>query len=171
MSMHVTRIRPRSWLAAAAMLALGMFAASCTLVGQGDLHVSNDLSGIGQDNTRLLAFERDSGDVVPPQGYLALFVKGDDFGTPPSYGMNGYLYLVSTDDPCPESEGAPEAFELADVRIDGIVTVVNGSVNQFIFVPDTAATKKDNWALIDPLELAGFPDQHLAYRCGKVTWS
>ncbi len=167
----IRTIRRRALLATAALAALALFAASCELVGEGDLHISNDLSGLGADNTILRAYEADTGEPVPPAGYLSLFVRGDDFGTPPSYGMDGYLFLVATDDACPESEGAPESFELADVDIHGIVTVIDGSVNQFVFVPDNSATKKDQWALIAPVELDGFPDEHLAYRCGTVTWS
>src|SRR4051812_5902111 len=74
---------------------LAVFAAaaamSCTLVGQGDLHVANDLSGIGRDNTTFHAYAPEPGDVWPPAGYVNIFVTGDDFGTPPSYGMNGYV--------------------------------------------------------------------------------
>lgn len=167
----VRNIRRRALLATGALALFALFAASCELVGEGDLHVSNDLSGIGQDNTVLRAYAAEGSEAVPPAGYINLYIRGDDFGTPPSYGMDGYLYLVSTDDPCPESEGAPEAFELADVDINGIVTVIDGSVNQFVFVPDNASTRKDRWALIEPTELAGFPGEHLAHRCGTVTWN
>lgn len=166
----IRNIRRRALLATAGLALFALFAASCELVGEGDLHVSNDLSGIGRDNTILRAYAADAGEPVPPAGYLSLFIRGDDFGRPPSYGMNGYLYLVSTDDACPESEGAPESFELADVDIRGIVTVTNGSVNQFVFVPDNASTRDDRWALIEPTELDGYPDEHLAHRCGTVTW-
>lgn len=150
---------------------LGLFISSCTLVGQGDLHVANDQSGIGADNTIFRAFVADSGDVFPPPGQLNLFVRGDDFGKPPAYGMNGYLYLVRSNLQCPQSEGAPEAFTLSDVTLVGIVTVTNGSVNQFLLMPDSTAARQSHWALIELFELAGFPGKHLIHRCGEVTWS
>ena len=161
--------RPRA--AVAALIIGTLFAASCTLVGQGNLHVSNDLSGIGADNTTLRAFAPDPGDAFPPNGYVSLFVKGDDFGRPPSYGMNGYLYLVRTDLACPQSEGAPEAFTLSDVTIVGIITVTNGSVNQFEIMQDTPANRQSHWALIEINELDGYPALHLVHRCGSVTWT
>ena len=164
--------RPLVSRVAVALLALGaLVAASCTLVGQGALHVANDLSGIGADNTTLRAYVADPGDPFPPAGYANLFVKGDDFGHPPSYGMNGYLYLVSTNDPCPMSEGAPEAFTLGQVTIVGIATVTNGSVNQFFLMQDTPASRQARFALIEINELAGYPGLHLIHRCGDVTWS
>ncbi len=153
------------------LAAAAIFAASCTLVGQGDLHVSNDESGIGADNTTFRAYVADSGDPFPAPGYLSMFVRGDDFGQPPSYGMNGYLYLVSTSDPCPQSEGAPEAFTLAQVNIAGIVTVSYGSVNQFVTVQDSAAARRPQWALIEINELTGYPGLHLIHRCGAVSWT
>lgn len=164
------RISTRSRLAIGALIIGSIFAASCTLVGQGDLRVANDLSGIGADNTTLKAFAPDPGDVFPPAGYLTLFVKGDDFGLPPSYGMNGYLYLVRTDLECPQSEGAPEGFNLSDVTIVGVVTVTNGSVNQFLTMPDIPSTRQARWALIEINEFAGYQPLHLAQRCGAVTW-
>ena len=90
-------------------------------------------------------------------GFVDLFVKGDDFGQPPTYGMNGYLYLVRTDLACPESEGAPEAFTLADVTLVGIVTVTNGSVNQNVTMLDTAANRQSHWALIGSTSWRAFP--------------
>jgi hypothetical protein len=166
----IRRIALRPRLALLALAIGATLAASCTLVGQGDLHVSNDLSGIGADNTTLRAYAPDSGDAFPPPGYLALFVKGDDFGRPPSYGMNGYLYLVSTNMACPQSEGAPEGFNLSDVTVVGIVTVTNGSVNQFLTMQDTPANRQANWALIEINEFAGYEPLHLAHRCGAVQW-
>lgn len=157
-----------------APLALGVLmiaAASCRIVGQGDLRIANDLSGIGADNTTLRAFAADPGDAWPPPGYVNLFVKGDDFGLPPSYGMTGYLYLVRTNLNCPQSEGAPEQFGLSDVTIVGIITVTNGSVNQFVTMPDTAANRSSRWALIEINEIAGVPGAHLIHRCGTVTWT
>ncbi len=53
---------------------------------------------------------------------------------------NGRKYLVRTDLDCPQSEGAPEAFSLNDVTIVGLVTVTNGSVNQFLLMQDNAAS-------------------------------
>lgn len=166
----IRRISMRSRLAILALALTSALAASCTLVGQGDLHVSNDLSGIGADNTTLRAYAPDPGDAFPPAGYLTLYVKGDDFGLPPSYGMNGYLYLVRTDLECPQSEGAPEGFNLSDVTIVGIVTVTNGSVNQFLTMQDSPANRQSRWALIEINELAGYEPLHLAHRCGTVDW-
>ncbi len=152
-------------------LVAGMLATvSCTLVGQGHLNVANDLSGIGRDNTTLQAFAPGPGDVWPPAGQVNLWVKGDDFGKPPSYGVNGYLYLVRTGAACPQSEGAPEAFTLSQVTITGIVTVTNGSVNQFLTMADTPANREARWALIEIGEVPGYPGQHLIHRCGTVTW-
>ncbi len=156
------------------VLVLGVgavFAASCTLVGSGKLNVANDQSGIGADNTTFSAYAADPGDAFPPAGQLAVFVRGDDFGRPPSYGMNGYLYLVATSRTCPQSEGAPEAFVLGDVAIHGIVTVTDGSVNQFLLVPDALTSKAPRYALIEINELAGYPGQHLIHRCGQIDWN
>lgn len=153
------------------LIAAGLAAVSCTLVGQGNLHVANDLSGIGADNTTLRAFAPGPGDTWPPAGFVNLLIKGDDFGAPPSYGMNGYLYLVRTDLACPQAEGAPEAFTLNDVTIAGIVTVTNGSVNQFVTMQDISANRQSRWALIEINELAGYAGEHLIHRCGTVTWS
>lgn len=157
-------------LAAAALAAIAILAASCTLVGEGDLRVQNDLSGIGADNTIFRAFEADTGDVFPPAGYLNIFVRGDDFGRPPSFGLNSYLYLVRTDDACPESEGAPETFKLADVTLIGIVTITNGSANQFLLMPDAPGARQQTFALIEINEFEGFPGEHYIHRCGEVTW-
>ena len=158
------RLLPLSLLA-------GLALTGCTLVGQGDLHIANDESGIGRDNTVLRAFAPDPGDAWPPAGYVDVFVRGDDFGKPPSYGMNGYLYLVRTDAACPQSEGTPESFTLAQVNIVGIVTVINGSVNQFTAMQDSAANRQARFALIEINELAGFPGEHLIHRCGTVSWA
>jgi len=98
-------------------------------------------------------------------------VRGDDLGSPPSYGMNGFVYLVRTDLACPQAEGAPETYSLNDVTIAGIVTVTNGSVNQFVTMQDTPANRQSRWALIDIGELSGYPGAHLIRRCGEVTWS
>ncbi|MEK7693295.1 MAG: hypothetical protein AAB349_03815 [Chloroflexota bacterium] len=165
------RTLTRSRFSLVLLAAVALAAVSCTIVGQGNLHVANDLSGIGVDNTTLRAFAPDTGDPWPPAGFVDLFVKGDDFGQPPTYGMNGYLYLVRTDLACPESEGAPEAFTLADVTLVGIVTVTNGSVNQNVTMLDTTANRQSHWALIEINELAGFPGLHLIHRCGEVTWT
>jgi hypothetical protein len=150
---------------------LGVALASCRLVGQGDLHVANDLSGIGQDNTVLRAYAPDPGEPWPPAGFVNLFVKGDDFGKPPSYGLNSYLYLARTDAVCPQSEGMPESFELSDVTLLGIVTVVNGSVNQFVTMEDTPANRQARFVLMEVTELDGYPGEHLIHRCGTVTWT
>jgi hypothetical protein len=164
-------LRRRYLLALAPMLFAAIVAASCTLVGQGHLNVANDLSGIGADNTTLSAYVADPGEVWPPAGQINLFVKGDDFGKPPSYGMQGYLYLVRTEAACPQSEGAPESFTLNQVTIAGIITVKNGSVDQFVTMQDTASNRASRWALIEINELAGFPGEHLIHRCGTVTWT
>ena len=155
----------------APLIGFVLLAAGCELVGQGDLHIANDESGIGADNTIFRAFVSDPGDAFPPDGYLNIFVRGDDFGQAPDYGMDGYLYLVSTDEQCPQSEGAPESFTLDDVTIIGIATVTDGTVNQFFLTEDTAAARAPRWALIELFELDGFPDEHLIERCGEVTWS
>ncbi|HYM14804.1 MAG TPA: hypothetical protein VEZ14_04545 [Dehalococcoidia bacterium] len=164
---HVRSLR----IAALAAVGIGLLAASCTLVGQGNLHVANDLSGLAADNTMLRAFAPGPGDAWPPAGFVNLWVKGDDLGSPPSYGMNGYVYLVRTGLPCPMSEGRPETFRLSDVTITGIVTVTNGSVNQFLTMQDTPANRAAHWALIDIGELSGYPGEHFIRRCGDVTWS
>ena len=166
----LSAVLTRRRLAAVGFIAGMLATVSCTLVGQGSLHVANDLSGIGRDNTTLQAFAPQSSDVWPPAGQVNLWVKGDDFGHPPSYGMNGYLYLVRTGLACPQSEGAPEAFTLSQVTITGVVTVTNGSVNQFLTMPDTPANREARWALIEIGEVPGFPGQHLIHRCGTVTW-
>ncbi len=165
------RTSARARFAIILLAAFAVAAASCSLVGQGDLHVSNDLSGIGADNTTLRAFAPGSGDSFPPPGWLNLFVKGDDFGSPPAYGMNGYLYLVRTNLACPQSEGAPETFTLAQVTITGVVTVTSGSVNQFLLMQDTPANRQSNWALMEINEFAGYPGEHFIHRCGAVTWT
>lgn len=171
--MRLPRIRQRSSLRIAlAVLALaGLVLIGCRQVASGNLHVANDLSGIGQDNTFLRAYAPDPGDSWPPTGQVNIFVRGDDFGSPPSYGMNGYLYLVRTTAACPQSEGAPEVFTLSAVTITGVVTVTAGSVNQFVTMADTPANRAATWALID---VAPFPNTgggHLIRRCGTVTWT
>jgi hypothetical protein len=163
--------RTRAILFLSTAVAFALFGASCRLVGSGALHVANDESGLGADNTTFSAYAPDAGDAFPPQGHLALFVRGDDFGQPPAYGMNGYLYLVGSSKPCPESEGRPETFRLSDVAIRGIVTVTDGSVNQFLMVADNPTLMTPRWALIEINELAGFAGEHLVHRCGHVTWT
>lgn len=149
----------------------GLAAAACTLVGQGTLHVANDLSGLARDNTVFRAYAPEPGDLFPPAGYLNISVIGDDVGHPPSYGMNGYLYLVRTNAACPQAEGAPETFMLNAVTIVGVVTVRSGSIDQVVTIPDTPYARQDSWALIDIGELSGYPGQHYIYRCGTVTWT
>lgn len=153
------------------LIAVAVAAVSCRIVGQGPLHVANDLSGIGRDNTIFVAFAADPGEPWPPSGSVNILVKGDDFGQPPSYGMNGYLYLVRTDDACPMSEGAPQVFKLADVTIAGVITVTNGSVNQFVTMDDIPPNRRARWALIEIGETAGTGGGHLIHRCGTVVWS
>ena len=150
--------------------AAGMAAVSCTLIGQGSLHVSNDLSGIGADNTVLRFYAHNPGDTWPADGEFGVLVQGDDFGTPPSYGMNGTLLLVTTNAFCPMSEGAPETFKLTDVVVIGDVPVVNGSVNQAFRIPGVAESKRPTWALMETTELAGYPGVHKLHRCGTVTY-
>ena len=154
-----------------AVAVLGVAAAGCELVGQGALPVQNDLSGIGADNTVFYAFEHETGDVWPPAGMLSLAVRGDDFGRPPNYGMDGYLYLVRTDLDCPMAEAAPEVFELDDVTIVGVVTVTDGTVNQVLSMPDDPAARQARWALIELSEYSATEPGHAIYRCGTVTWS
>jgi len=164
-------IRNKRWLWPLAALALIAAATGCRHVGSGDLHVANDLSGIGRDNTVFHAYAPDTGDIWPPSGYVNLGIKGDDFGQPPSYGMNGYLFLVRTATACPMAEGAPEVYRLSDVTIVGIVTVTNGSVNQFLTMQDTPANRQAVWALIDIPEQPNTNGGHMVRRCGTVTWT
>jgi hypothetical protein len=154
-----------------ALGAVALTAAACELVGQGDLHVQNDLSGIGADNTVFYAWEHETGDTWPPAGFLSIAVRGDDFGTPPDYGLDGYLYLVHSDAACPMSEAAIEAFALADVTVVGVVTVTGGTVNQVLSTPDSAGAREDTWALIDIGEFSATEPVHKVHRCGTVTWS
>jgi len=154
-----------------ALVALGFAAVACTQVGVGDLHVANDLSGIGRDNTTFHAYEHDTGDTWPPSGQLSIYVRGDDIGNPPSYGQNGYLFLVRTTAACPMSEGAPEVFMLSDVTITEVVTVRDGTVDQVGLLPDTPANRAPTWALIEIGEEPNTGGGHLVRRCGTVTWS
>lgn len=160
----------RSRVALLLTVAAGMAAFLCTLIGQGQLHISNDESGIGANNTILRAYAHNTGDFWPGPGEIGVLVQGDDFGTPPSYGLNGTLLLVSTNAECPMSEGAPETFAMSDVTSIGSVPVVNGTVNQAFRVTDNASARAPRWALIEPDELAGFPGEHKIHRCGTVTW-
>lgn len=170
----ITPPRRRTGMSRIALLlviAAGLGAAACTLVGQGPLHIANDLSGLGRDNTMFRAYAPEPGDPFPPAGNLNISIMGDDFGHPPAYGMNGYVYLVRTNAACPQSEGAPETFMLNAVTIVGVVSVTNGSVNQIVTIPDTPSARQANWALIDVGELSGYPGQHFIYRCGTVVWT
>jgi hypothetical protein len=164
-------LRSRWFWPLASLALIAAAAAGCRSVGSGNLHVANDLSGIGRDNTVLHAFAPDPGDVWPPSGYVNLAVNGDDFGRPPSYGMNGYVYLVRTSVACPMAEAALEAYKLSDVTIVGIVTVTNGSINQFVTMQDTPVNRKAVWALIDIPEAADTGGGHRIYRCGTVSWT
>jgi hypothetical protein len=78
---------------------------------------------------------------------------------------------VRTDRACPQSEGAPETFELNEVTIVGIVTVKSGSVDQFVTMQDTPANRSARWALIEVNELLGYAGEHYIHRCGTVTWT
>jgi hypothetical protein len=170
----ITPPRRRTAISRLALLlvaAAGLAATACTLVGQGTLHVANDLSGLGADNTVFRAFAPEPGDAFPFPGHLNISVIGDDFGHPPAYGMNGYVYLVRTLQNCPQSEAAPETFTLSQVTIVGVISVANGSVNQIVTVPDEPDLRWSHWALIDIGELAGYPGEHYIHRCGEVTWS
>lgn len=154
-----------------AFIGVALVASGCRRVGHGQVSVANDLSGIGRDNTFIDAFASDPGDAWPPPGYLNLFVKGDDFGAPPTYGMSGYLYLVRSANACPQSEGVPETFALTDVTIAGIITITAGSANQFVTMQDTPANRQATWALIEIPEAPTVPGGHMIRRCGAVTWS
>ena len=170
----ITPLRRRTGISRIALLFVviaGLGAAACTLVGQGTLHVANDLSGLGADNTTFRAYAPEPGDPFPPAGFLNISVNGDDFGHPPAYGMNGYLYLVRTNLTCPQSEGAPETYTLSQVTIVGVITVATGSVNQIVTTADSPSVRQSHWALIDVGELSGYPGEHYIYRCGEVTWS
>ena len=164
------RILTRPRLALLLIIAAGMAAFSCTLIGQGQLHVSNDESGIGANNTILRAYAHNPGDTWPAEGEIGVLVQGDDFGTPPSYGLNGTLLLVNTAAQCPMSEGAPETFTMAEVAVVGDVPVIDGSVNQAFRLADTVSARAPRWALIEPVEMADFPGEHRIHRCGTVTW-
>lgn len=153
------------------LLASAAVALACRQVGSGHLNIANDLSGIGADNTELRIYESDAGEPWPPAGALNIWVKGDDFGRPPDFGMDGYLYLVRTSKACPQSEGAPEVFALADVTITGIVTVRDGSVDQFVAIADTPGARSPRWALIEVPEFPDTAGGHLVHRCGVVTWT
>jgi hypothetical protein len=158
-------------LAAVAFALTALLAVACQQVGYGDLHVANDLSGAGRDNTWIRAFVAEPGDVFPPSGYLSLWVRGDDFGRPLTYGMNGYVYLVRGDVACPQTEAGPELLNLSDVTIVGIVTVKSGSVDQFVLMEDTPANRDGTWALIDINEWPGSAGDYFVFRCGGVTWT
>jgi hypothetical protein len=150
---------------------LGLAAVACVRVGEGQLHVQNDLSGLGRNNTFLQAFAPEPGDVWPPAGFLNLWVRGDDFGRPPAYGMNGYLFLVRTSAACPMTEAGPEVFGLDEVTVTAVITVREGSVDQFVTVRDEPGVRLSTWALV---EIGEFPDTgggHFIHRCGTVTWS
>jgi hypothetical protein len=149
---------------------IALLAGACTLIGQGTLHVQNDLSGLGADNTVLRVYAHNPGDSWPAAGELGVLVQGDDFGAPPTFGLNGALLLVSTLAECPMSEGAPETFSFAEVTIIGNVPVIDGKVNQAFRIADTPASRAPRWALIDPNDLDGFPNEHLIHRCGTVTF-
>lgn len=166
MPLTIRRIAPF-----AAIVGIALFAMACTRIGQGDLHVANDLSGLGADNTTLQAFVADEGDPWPHEGDVSLWVKGDDFGDPPEFNFTGPLYLVRTEQDCPMTEAGPEVFHLDDVTITGVVTVFNGSVSQMLTMSNTPANRVSTWALI---EIGEFPDTgggHLIHRCGTVTWN
>jgi hypothetical protein len=169
-ALHPSR-RNRWFWPVAALVLIAVAAAGCRHVGGGPLHVANDLSGIGRDNTVFNAYAPDPGDVWPPSGDVNLWVKGDDFGHPPSYGMNGYLYLVRTNTACPMAESAPEVYTLSDVTIAGIITVTAGSVNQFVTMQDTPSNRQAVWALIDIPEEPNTNGGHWVHRCGAVTWT
>ena len=158
-------------LLALTLLGVLVIGAACRHVGQGDLHVSNDLSGIGRDNTTFDAYAPDSGDVWPPAGNVNIFVKGDNFGSPPSYGLNSYMYLVRTNLACPQSEGAPEVFLLSNVTIVGVITITAGSANQFVTMADTPAARQSRFALMDIIETPNTSGGHLIHRCGTVNWT
>jgi hypothetical protein len=163
--------RTRSRAGVIAIIALAFAVVACRQVGVGALHVANDLSGIGRDNTTFHAYAHDAGDTWPPAGQLSIYVQGDDIGNAPAYGENGFLFLVRTSAACPMSEGAPEVFKIADVTITEVVTVRNGSVAQVGLVPDTPANRASTWALIEIGEEPNTAGGHLVRRCGTVTWS
>ena len=153
------------------VLALAFAAVACRQVGVGTLHVANDLSGLGRDNTTFHAYAHEAGDTWPPAGQLSIYVQGDDIGKPPAFGENGFLYLVRTTAACPMSEAAPEVFKLSDVTITEVVTVTNGTVNQIGMLPDTAANRAPTWALVEIGEEPDTGGGHLVRRCGTVTWT
>jgi hypothetical protein len=165
--------RPRSWgRLAILLLASAAFAAvACHQVATGQLHRANDLSGLGRDNTVLRAVAPNAGDPWPAAGEVGILVQGDDFGSPPSFGLNAYFYLVRTSAPCPQSEGTPETFKLSQVTIAGILTSTNGSVNQVVTMPDTPANRAPTWAIIAIPEMPGTGGAHFISRCGSVTWT
>ncbi len=167
----ISRRRATRLVGLLAVLA-ALAAVACRQVGYGDLHGANDLSGIPRDNTWLRAFTPETGDSWPPTGYLNLWVKGDDIGfASNAYRMNGFLFLVHTTSDCPQVEGGLEAFLLSQVHIAGVVTVANGSANQFVTIQDTPANRQPTWALIDIGPTPSTGGGHRIWRCGTVTWS
>ena len=153
------------------MLLGGIALMACHQVASGQLHVSNDLSGLPRDNTFLRAVAPDPGDAWPNASEVGVLVRGDDIGVNPGYNMNGYLYLVRTSKACPMSEGAPETFKLSDVAIAGVITVNGGAVNQVVTMADTPANRAGTWALIEIGEVQGHAGEHLVKRCGTVAWT
>lgn len=153
------------------MLIGGIALMACHQVGQGQLNVANDLSGIPKNNTFLHAVVKDQGDPWPGANEVGILVQGDDIGQNPGYNLNGFVYLVHTSKACPMSEGAPETFALSDVQITGVITVNNGSVNQVVTMNDSPQNRASTWALIALGDLQGHPGQHFIYRCGTVAWT
>jgi hypothetical protein len=162
------RLAARS-LIVVSLVILAFAAGGCRLIGTGQLHVQNDLSGLGRNNTVIGAFIPDIGEPFPGRDEIAIYVRGDDFGRPPAFGLNGYLYLVRTELPCPESEAAPEVFRLNQVVVVGIITVRDGSVDQVVSMQNQQGSRDPTWALMDVGQLP--EGGHYIHRCGTVTWT
>ena len=167
----------RRTIGAVAFMALAVLVFSgCRLVGQGQLQVVNDESGLGANDTVVRAFAREPGDAWPPPGEAAILITGTDFGTPPDYGMDGELYFVnSTMAMCPTAGAGPHVFNIRGqaINIIGTVAVSDGNVHQWLTMPflyPQPMRRYLSWALIDTEPLPGSNGDHLIRRCGTMTW-
>jgi hypothetical protein len=167
--------RRKAGLTGALTLALLIFSA-CRLVGSGQLHVVNDESGLGANDTVVLAFAPEAGDAWPPAGQAALLVTGTDFGVPPAFGMDGELYLVnSAFAMCPTGGVGPHVFNFAGqaVNILGTLTITDGVAHQWFTIPFTDPQPMRHylsWALVDVDPVPGSSGDHMIRRCGAMNW-
>lgn len=148
----------------------------CRLVGNGQLLVVNDQSGLGANDTVIFAFARETGDSWPSVGEAAIFVTGTDFGQPPAFGMDGELFLVNSAFAlCPTAGVGPHVFNFAEqaVNILGTVEVTDGVVRQWLTIPFTDPQPMRHylsWALVDTDPLPGSNGDHMIRRCGTMSW-